>query len=128
MNLQEKEECMEWFIEMKSNTQVQRCFITMYHKMQPSRPSIDACYKQFKEDRSVMHKKDAGPICWLARSPDNTPMIFFLWGYVKTVCTKLHWPVSTINRTELKLLLQQFMLTCCSRRGWSLNISWTPYI
>jgi hypothetical protein len=57
-NLQ-KAQCVEWFIKTKLDTQVQRHFRTMYHKMPLSRPSICAWYKQCMENRSVFHKKGA---------------------------------------------------------------------
>ncbi|KAJ9587270.1 hypothetical protein L9F63_019201 [Diploptera punctata] len=36
--------------------------------------------KEFFPDRYIGH---GGPFCWPPRSPDITPVDFFLWGYVK---------------------------------------------
>lgn len=43
----------------KLDTQVQRRFRTMHHKMPPSWPPTHAWYKQFKEIGNVLHNKDA---------------------------------------------------------------------
>ena len=60
MNAQEKAQCVEWFIETKSDTQVQRRFRTNYNRTPPSRTTIRAWYKKFKGTGSVEHKKGAG--------------------------------------------------------------------
>jgi transposase len=60
MNAQEKAQCVEWFIESKSDTQVQRNFKTNYNKNPPSRTTIRAWYKKFTETGNVEHKKGAG--------------------------------------------------------------------
>ena len=40
-----------------------------------------------------------GPVAWLARSPDLTPMDFFLWGYLKN----LVYPVDTIEDLQERI-------------------------
>ena len=43
----------------------------------------------------------SGPIPWPARSPDVTPLDFFLWGYVKDQVFKT--PVFEINELEQRI-------------------------
>ena len=43
-----------------------------------------------------------GPIMWPARSPDITPLDFFLWGYLKTKVFRT--PVGSVE--ELKVGIQ----------------------
>ena len=121
---QEKAQCVSWFIETKSDTQVQRNFRTKYGKVPPARSSIREWHKKFMDTGSVLHKglgdlehqkktlkvcvwhlpdpngapphwglvvrefldqtfpnrwigRD-GPIAWPPRSPDLTPLDFFM--------------------------------------------------
>lgn len=60
MNSQEKAQCVEWFIQTKSNTLAQRRFRTCHNRSTPSRPSIRAWYKKFMKTGSVEQKKGAG--------------------------------------------------------------------
>lgn len=57
---QEKAQCVSWFIETKSDTQVQRNFRTKYGKVPPARSSIREWHKKFMDTGSVLHKKGAG--------------------------------------------------------------------
>jgi len=128
MNPQEKAQCVERFVETKSDAQDQRRFRTTYHKTLPWRPSTRAWYRQFKKVGSDLHKKDAGPLSWPSRSPDIIRYDFFLWGYAKECVYQTPVSTSTIWRKEQKLLLQHSMLTWCSTHGWSLYIAWTLYV
>jgi len=55
-----------------------------------------------------------GPIAWPARSPDLTPLDFFLWGHIKTVVyadppTNLQHLKQKITETCTQLTNQQIM-------------------
>ena len=54
---QEKAQCVEWFIETRSDTQVQRNFRTRYGRNPPSRTSIRELYKRFNETGSCQKQK-----------------------------------------------------------------------
>ncbi|GBM54891.1 hypothetical protein AVEN_158323-1 [Araneus ventricosus] len=64
---QEKTQCVVWFIETKSDTQVQRNFWTQYGREPPSLPTIRAWYTSFMETCSVLHKQ--GAIAHLFQTP-----------------------------------------------------------
>jgi hypothetical protein len=57
--------------------------------------------------------RSGGPIAWPPRSPDITPLVFFLWGYVKDIVygTKL-WDI-----TNLKQRITDAMRVCYSEHG-----------
>ncbi|GBL70816.1 hypothetical protein AVEN_176180-1 [Araneus ventricosus] len=57
---QEKVQCAASFIEIKSDTQVQRNFRTQYGREPPSRPTIRVWYTTFRETSSVLYKQGAG--------------------------------------------------------------------
>uniref|UniRef100_UPI0035901D9E thioredoxin domain-containing protein 17 isoform X4 n=1 Tax=Myxine glutinosa TaxID=7769 RepID=UPI0035901D9E len=57
---QEKFQCVEWFIETRSDTQVQRNFRTRYGRKPPSRTSIREWHKKFKETGSCQKQKSTG--------------------------------------------------------------------
>lgn len=57
---QQMAQCVEWFIETKSDTQVQRKFRTHYRATPPSRPTIRAWYRRFKETGSVLKRTSSG--------------------------------------------------------------------
>ena len=46
---QEKEQCVFWFIETKSDVQTQRNYRSKYGRDPPSRPSICLWHKKFME-------------------------------------------------------------------------------
>jgi hypothetical protein len=52
-NVREKAQCVAWFIETKSDIQVQRNSRTTFNKDPPSRPSIRRWHKKFMETGSV---------------------------------------------------------------------------
>lgn len=58
--LQEKAQCESWFIETKSDTEVQQNFRTTYGRDPPSRPTIRTWQKKFMDTGSVLHRKGAG--------------------------------------------------------------------
>jgi hypothetical protein len=43
-----------------------------------------------------------GPIPWPPRSPDITPLDFFLWGYVKDMVYKI--PVISLDELKLRIV------------------------
>jgi hypothetical protein len=43
-----------------------------------------------------------GPIPWPPRSPDITPLDFFLWGYVKGIVYKT--PVTSLDELKLRIV------------------------
>jgi hypothetical protein len=43
-----------------------------------------------------------GPISWHPRSPDITPLDFFLWGYVKDIIYKT--PVTSHDEMKLRIV------------------------
>ena len=51
---------VSWFIETKSDLQIQRNFRTKYGRDPPSRPSIRAWYKKFMETGTVFDKGRCG--------------------------------------------------------------------
>ena len=57
---QEKAQCVEWFIETRSDTQVQRNFRTRYGRNPPLRTSIREWYKRFMETGSWQKQKSTG--------------------------------------------------------------------
>jgi hypothetical protein len=48
-----------------------------------------------------------GPIAWPPRSPDLTPLGFFLWGYLKNVI----YQVKCNDRQHLKALIREAVAT-----------------
>jgi hypothetical protein len=50
------------------------------------------------------------PIPWPPRSPDITPLDFFLWRYVKDIIYKT--PVTFLDELKLELLLLSKQLHC----------------
>jgi hypothetical protein len=42
-----------------------------------------------------------GPIPWPQRSPDITPLDFFLWGYVKDIVYKV--PVTSLDELKVRI-------------------------
>uniref|UniRef100_A0A2L2YSL7 DUF4817 domain-containing protein n=1 Tax=Parasteatoda tepidariorum TaxID=114398 RepID=A0A2L2YSL7_PARTP len=69
---QQKAQCVSWFIETKSDTQVQRNFRTNFQRDPPSRPSIRAWHTSFMSTGSVLHKSGAGRP---STSPENVERI-----------------------------------------------------
>ena len=51
---QKKAQCVSWFIETKSDFQIQRRYRTKYEKDPPSSSSIRRWHKKFKETESVL--------------------------------------------------------------------------
>jgi hypothetical protein len=43
-----------------------------------------------------------GPVPWPPRSPDTTPLDFFLWGYVRDIVYKA--PVSSLDELKLRIV------------------------
>jgi hypothetical protein len=62
-----------------------------------------------------------GPMPWPPRSPDITPLDFFLWGYVKS--NVFRTPVNRLD--DLKSRIRIFQWTCSAEQGKSSNIIWT---
>ncbi|CAF1040561.1 unnamed protein product [Didymodactylos carnosus] len=73
------------------------------HVVKPKTDDIDADDIWFQQDGATCHTANAtinllkekfgesiisrkGPVNWLPRSCDLTPLDFFLWGYVKSLC------------------------------------------
>ena len=50
-----------------------------------------------------------GPIHWAARSPDLTPLDFFLWGHVKSQVYRPNVSYSTVEdlKTEIRRIIQE---------------------
>ena len=51
---QEKAQCVSWFIETKSDVQIQRKYRTKYERDLPSSPSIHRWHKKFIETGSML--------------------------------------------------------------------------
>jgi hypothetical protein len=69
-----------------------------------------------------------GPISWPPRSPDLTPLDFFLWGYAKDQVYRKEW----ISWTNSKQQLQMLQRTCyialtvdglCAELQMALNVN-----
>jgi len=105
MNPQKKAQCVERFIETKSDTQVRRRFRKSYHNTPPSRPCICAWYKQFKETDGL-----AVLVPSLHRSDHRTshPVTF---SYL--ICKRL-W-VCVANTNDLKNRIWSFY---CNTWRW----------
>jgi hypothetical protein len=69
-----------------------------------------------------------GPIPWPPRSPDITPLDFFLWGYVKDIVYKT--PVTSLD--ELKLRTVAAIETITPQKLYitfrKLNTAWTSHV
>ena len=94
-SMQQKAQCVLWYHEFKSPLTVQRHYRTKYGQTPLCQPSI-----VFQQDGAPPHwginvrrfldtmfperwiGRD-GPTLWPARSPDITPLDFFLWDFVK---------------------------------------------
>jgi hypothetical protein len=65
----------------------------------------------------------SGPIAWPPRSPDLTPLDFFLWGYVKNIVyqVKINDLQATWNEVE-------YRLDICRAKGAHIEIYWESYI
>ena len=57
---QEKAQCIEWFIEMRSDTQTQHNFRTKYGRNLLSQTGIRDVYNRFKETGSCQKQKGSG--------------------------------------------------------------------
>ena len=59
-----------------------------------------------------------GPIPWLPRSPDITPLDFLLWDYVKDIVyrTKIR-DITYLKRKGLLMLLSQLVKLCYSKHA-----------
>ena len=57
---QEKEQCVYWFIEIKSDVQTQRRYRTKNGKDPPSRSTIRRWHKKFMEPGSVLDAVRSG--------------------------------------------------------------------
>lgn len=60
MNAREKAQCVEWYIQSKSDIAVQRTFRRRYGRRPPSRNSIRAWYDKFMLTGSLQHLKGNG--------------------------------------------------------------------
>ena len=58
--LQEKTQCVSWFIETKSDVQTQRKYRTKYGRDPPSGPSIHRWHKKFIVTGSVLDTVRSG--------------------------------------------------------------------
>ena len=68
-----------------------------------------------------------GPMLWPPRSPDLTPLDFFLWGYVKDIVYRT--PVPNIDELIMRITaaVSNTTSTCCSELGEKSNIGWTSF-
>ena len=58
--LQEKAQCVSWFIETKSDVHTQRNYRSKYGRDPPSRPSIRLWHKKFMETGTVFDTRRSG--------------------------------------------------------------------
>jgi hypothetical protein len=61
------------------------------------------------------------------RSPDITPLDFFLWGYVKDIVYKT--PVTSLDELKLRIVAAIETVTPqMLENTWKLNTAWTSYV
>lgn len=105
-SVQEKAQCVEWFIETRSDIQVQRRFRTRYRKPPPSRPSIRKWYNNLMQTGGVDVKHHTGRP---RTSEEDTERIRLSFQRspqksVRTASRELQIPRSTVHRVLRKRL------------------------
>ena len=104
MSVEERVWVAIWYEETKSQIEVQRRFQARFGRNRdaPQRASIRLWHENLFEHGNVFRRKSGsgrqrssgltdgpipigrrGPIEWPARSPDLTPLDFYLWGHLK---------------------------------------------
>ena len=103
---QEKAQCVSWFIETKSDTQVQRNYRTKYGKVPPSRGSIREWHKKFMETGSVLHRAGAGRRRTSVDDVDRVRTAFDRSPSksIRTASRQLNLPRSTVHKVLHKRL------------------------
>ena len=104
--LQEKAQCVSWFIETKSDVQTQQNYRSKYGRDQPSRPSICLWHKKFMETGTVFDTRRSGQprtseenIERVRQAFQRSPMIS-----IRTAARQLELPRSTVHKVLLKNL------------------------
>ena len=105
-SLQEKAECVTWFIETKSVTKTRRNYQRKYGKVPPSRPSIYRWHKRFVENgtvadgnRSGRPKTQEGTINRIRLEFESSPRTS-----IRTASRILEVPYTTVHRVLHKSL------------------------
>lgn len=103
---QEKAQCVAWFIETKSDTQVQRNYRTRYRKDPPARSTIRDWHRRFMDTGSVLHQKGAGRPSTSAENVDRVRAAFERspGKSVRTAARQLQLPRSTVHKVLHKQL------------------------
>uniref|UniRef100_UPI0035902ADC thioredoxin domain-containing protein 17 isoform X2 n=1 Tax=Myxine glutinosa TaxID=7769 RepID=UPI0035902ADC len=105
---QEKAQCVAWFIETKSATQVQRSFRTTYGRQPPSRKTIREWHKKFMETGSILQRKGGGRPSTSCEDVEHIRESFEHNPHksIRTAARELQLPRSTVHKvlhTRLRL-------------------------
>ena len=98
--LQEKAQCVSWFIETKSDVQIQRNYRSKYGRDPPSLPSIRLWHKKFRETGTVFDTRRSGlprtskeNIERVRQAFQRSPM-----KSIRTAARQLELPRSTVHK------------------------------
>ena len=103
---QEKAQCVSWFIETKSDVQIQQNYRSKYGRDLPSHPSIHLWHKKFMETGTVFDtRRSEQP----GTSKENIKCVrqAFQCSPMKSICTaarQLELPHSTVHKVLHKNL------------------------
>ena len=103
---QEKSQCVSWFIETKSDVQIQRNYRSKYGRDPPSRPAIRLWHKKFMETGTVFDTRRSGRprtseenIERVRQTFQRSPM-----KSIRTAARQLELPRSTVHKVLHKNL------------------------
>ena len=104
--LQEKAQCISWFIETKSDVQTQRNYRSKYGRDPPSRPSIRLWHKKFMEAGTVFDTRRSGRPRTSEENIERVRQAFQCspMKSIRTAARQLELPRSTVHKVVHKNL------------------------
>ena len=104
--LQEKAQCVSWFIETKSDVQTQQNYRSEYGRNPPSRPSIRLCHKKFMETGTVFDTRRSGQPRTSEKNIERVRQVFQCspMKFIHTAVRQLELPRSTVHKVLHKNL------------------------
>ena len=98
---QEKAQCVSWFIETKSDVQIQRNYRSKYGRDPLSRPSIRLWHKKFMETGRVFDTRRSGRPRTSEENIKHVRQAFQCsMKSIRTAARQLELPCSTVHRVS----------------------------